>query len=528
MRRIVLCWIILLMLIGTGSPPAFAHAGLLATTPRDGQVVQTSPGEITLEFSEPLEEGLIDLKLYDGNGRPIALAGPNLAAGDAARMRAEPPKLPNGTYTVVWSVVSEDGHPVNGSFSFSVGRSASGTIAPVSDGTSALIDRTLAVIRYVVEGTLLLGAGLHWLSWLGRRRGWPEGVREIGRGRRAVWFVLVAGLIAEGLLYLAALPGNGLASVFREGQWTILGQSPFLGMVGAQLALMLLAAVPGMVEGWYLVMWALAVGALAFGGHAWGIQPVWLAASFRILHLFALALWLGALTYLLLAMRWERKAGAAIEWGPFRRFFVRLALLASATALLSGAAMTVQQTDWAVLWTKGQTWSVLLGLKVTLTAVMLVLAITQTLRWQKLGRLTSPALLRWEWGAGALALLAGVWMSQSAYPLPVTSYTKTFPAGDAQVVVQIPRVEPGTQIMTIEFPAPMTEPRQVLVQVSKPDAAVNRQPIPAERTGTGRYQADIPFSMYGTWTYRIDAAFHNGTHAEFTDTLFIPGGGETR
>jgi copper transport protein len=528
MRRIVLCWIILLLLIFAGSPLAFAHANLQATTPRDGQIVQKSPGEITLEFSEQLEEGLIDLKLYDGNGRQIALAGPNLAAGDAAQMRAKLPELPDGTYTVVWSVVSEDGHPVNGSFSFSVGRTVSGTTAPVSDGASTFIDRALAAIRYVVEGTLLLRAGLHWLSWLGRRRGWPEGVPVIGRGRRAVWFVLVAGLIAEGLLYLAALPGNGLASVFLGGQWTILGQSPFLGMVGAQLALMLLIAVPGMVESWYLVLWALSVGALAFGGHAWGIQPVWLAAVFRILHLYSLSLWLGALTYLLLAMRWERKSGAAIEWRTFRRFFVRLALLASATTLLSGAAMTVQQTDWAALWTNGQAWSVLLGLKVTLTAVMLLLAITQTLRWRQHGRLMSPTLLRWEWGVGALAVLAGVWMSQSAYPLPVTSYSKSFHTRDAQVVVQIPRVAPGTQIMTIDFPASMTEPRQVLVQVSKPDALVNRQPIPAERTGPGHYRADIPFSMYGTWTYRIDAAFHNGTHAEFTDMLFIPGGGETR
>ncbi|MDT3415078.1 MULTISPECIES: copper resistance protein CopC [Bacillales] len=527
MKRMVVCWFILLMLLCAGSPPVFAHASLLATIPQDGQVVQASPGEIALEFSEPLEEGLIDLRLYDEHGRSIALTGPHLTAGNAARMRAEPPKLPDGTYTAVWSVVSEDGHPVNGSFTFSVGRSASGTIAPVSDGTSALLDRILAVIRYVVEGTLLIAAGLHWISWLGRRRGWPADMRATGGRRLAVWIVIVVGLIAEGLLYLASLPGNALTSVFAKGQWALLGQSPFLVMVGAQLVCMLLAAVPGMVEGWYLVMWALAVGALAFGGHAWGIQPVWLAASFRILHLFGLALWLGALTGLVLAMRRARKSGDAIEWGALRRFFVRLALLASATALLSGAALTVQQTDWAVLW-KGQTWSVLLGLKLALTGVMLALAIAQTLRWRKHGRLTSPALLRWEWRAGALALLAGVWMSQSAYPLPVTSYAKTFPAADAQVVVKIPRVAPGTQIMTIEFPAPMTEPRQVQVQVSKPDAEINRQPIPAERTGTGRYQADIPFSMYGTWTYRIDAAFHDGTHAAFTDTLFIPGGGETR
>ncbi len=528
MRRILLCWVSLWFLMITGSPPALAHAALLASTPRDGQIVQTSPGEITMEFSEPLEEGLFNLKLFDGNGRQIALAKPQLAAGDAAQMRAKLPALPNGTYTVAWSVVSEDGHPVSGSFSFSVGRTVSKGTVPVSEQVSPFINRALAAIRYVVEGTLLLGAGLHWLSWFGQRRGWPAGTQVSGRWRRAGWLVLFAGLVAEGLLYLASLPGNGLVTVFFEGHWTILGQSPFLGMVGAQLALMLLIAVPGMVEGWYLAIWAVAVGTLAFGGHTWGIQPVWLAAAFRILHLYSLSLWLGALTCLLLALRRERTSGVTIDWGTFRRFFVRLALLASGTALLSGVAMTVQQTDWASLWTNRQTWSILLGLKVLLIIAMLLLALIQTLRWRKHGRLLSPALLRWEWGAGVLALLAGVWMSQSAYPLPVTAYTQTFVTRDAHVAVHIPRVAPGTQIMTIEVHSPPgTEPKQVLVQITKPDATVNREPIPAKQTEPGHYQALIPFSMYGTWTYRIDVAFTNDTHVTGNDTLFIPGG-ETR
>ncbi|NGQ93614.1 hypothetical protein G3578_00280 [Brevibacillus sp. SYP-B805] len=529
MRRIILCWMSLLLLIFAGSSPVLAHANLLATTPSDGQIVQKSPGEITLSFSEPLEEGLFDLKLYDGSGRRIGLAEPELAAGDAARMRAKLPALPDGTYTVVWSVVSEDGHPVSGSFSFSVGQSVSGGTSPVSVEAFPFPDLALAAIRYVVEGILLMGAGLRWLAWFGQRRGWPEDVYAIGRGRRAGWFVLFAGLIAEGLLYLAGLPGNGLASLVGKGEWAILGQSPFLQMVGVQLALMLLLALPGMAEGWYLAMWALSVGALAFGGHAWGIHPVWLAAALRILHLYSLSLWLGALTCLLLALRRERKSGAAIDWMTFRRSFVRLAFLASGTALLSGIAMTFQQTDWVPLWSNGQAWSIWLGLKVLLIYAMLLLAITQTLRWRQHGRLMSPTLLRWEWGAGAAAVLAGVLMSQSAYPLPVTSYSKTFLTREAHVEVHIPRVAPGTQIMTIDFHvAPQNEPQQVLVQMSKPDAAVKREPIPAERTGTGHYEAHVPFSMYGTWSYRIDAAFKNGTHAAFSDTLFIPGGGDTR
>jgi len=112
-------WLILLVLWGTAvSPPrVLAHAELLSAEPAPGSTVQTLT-EIRLVFSEPVStESQIEL-LQDFV--TAAELHPVVDLNDATVLRAAVPPLPDGVYTVQWTVTSSDSHPISGSYSLGI------------------------------------------------------------------------------------------------------------------------------------------------------------------------------------------------------------------------------------------------------------------------------------------------------------------------------------------------------------------------------------------------------------------------
>src|SRR5262249_40060909 len=102
---------------------AFAHAALLHTTPSASVVVNKAPREVRLTYSEPVEPKFAIVSVTDANGT-------QQTAGAARRSTTNPDELvvplehvPSGWYLVFWRVISVDGHPVRGAFTFAVGPS---------------------------------------------------------------------------------------------------------------------------------------------------------------------------------------------------------------------------------------------------------------------------------------------------------------------------------------------------------------------------------------------------------------------
>ena len=108
---------------------AAAHAILLATTPADGSVLRTSPGQVSLRFDEAV-------------GRPayLTVTGPG-GRVDAGAVTIDGPVVSvkvlatttTGRYTVAYRVISDDGHPVEGTFRYQLG----GAGAPATPSSSA-------------------------------------------------------------------------------------------------------------------------------------------------------------------------------------------------------------------------------------------------------------------------------------------------------------------------------------------------------------------------------------------------------
>ncbi|WP_449386335.1 copper resistance CopC family protein [Cellulomonas soli] len=97
---------------------ASAHDQLLSSSPADGEVVTTAPAALTLEFSADVLDlsTAVVLTLPDGSVREdlaVTVAGPIVTA-------ALPGDLVSGAYAVAWRVVSADGHPIEGTFAYTV------------------------------------------------------------------------------------------------------------------------------------------------------------------------------------------------------------------------------------------------------------------------------------------------------------------------------------------------------------------------------------------------------------------------
>ncbi|KNB68873.1 copper resistance CopC/CopD family protein [Brevibacillus reuszeri] len=412
-RYLTLLWLALFLVLATGMTSVQAHAGLMSSTPKNGEVLKTNPGQLSMRFTETLEPDLVSMKLYDWDGKEIRLERPSLQPGDAYQVNVALPDLAEGTYTAIVSVVSEDGHPVEERLSFSIGQKsavvAEPSVAKKSDSSY------LIVYRYLAQGIILLGGGLYVVAWRAQRYGLPSMAQLFGIGRQIGWILGLVGLIFLWFLYDESLTSVSLTQALWQLDTKLLAQSPFAIMLIVSFVLMLLLALPNMISSWYVSIWVLLVSAQAFGGHAWGITPVWLSIVLRLLHVLTVSLWLGALVYLLLAGKQAERNSK-----EFKAFFLRTVAIAAVLAVVTGAFMLLVQTDLASVLQSSLTWSYLLYGKVISVCVMLGLAYRQTKRWRGENTL-QQVLLRWEIILGIVAILAGLWMSQTNYPTPETT-----------------------------------------------------------------------------------------------------------
>ena len=102
-----------------------AHAALLESTPRDGEVLAASPPAAVLRFNSRVEKRLTRVALTGPDGRSISLAvGPDLAGDPPDRVSIPLPPLPPGAYRLTYRVLAADGHATPGMIRFTIQRGA--------------------------------------------------------------------------------------------------------------------------------------------------------------------------------------------------------------------------------------------------------------------------------------------------------------------------------------------------------------------------------------------------------------------
>jgi copper resistance protein C len=101
----------------TGSP-AWAHNSLTDASPAKNATLAEAPGRVKLTFLQRVDPDALSIVVTDPAGREVPATGPE-AAGKAGSLTFDEPPA-NGVYTVTYRVVSLDGHPVKGSYKFTV------------------------------------------------------------------------------------------------------------------------------------------------------------------------------------------------------------------------------------------------------------------------------------------------------------------------------------------------------------------------------------------------------------------------
>ena len=113
---------------------AQAHDVLVGTDPADGSVVAAVPATVGLTFDHtPIAIGSV-VRVQDATGTDYA-DGP-VAIVDNHVTQALKSDAPAGKYTVVWRVVSADGHPIEGTFAFTAGGANTAAGTPPSSASA--------------------------------------------------------------------------------------------------------------------------------------------------------------------------------------------------------------------------------------------------------------------------------------------------------------------------------------------------------------------------------------------------------
>lgn len=320
-----------------GAGPASAHAALTGSDPQQGAVVDKAPAQVSLTFSESVSMDDDSLRVLDPKGKRVDDGGPSGTGGTTYSVKLHA-GLPDGTYTVTYQVVSADSHPVAGAYTFSVG-APSETSVSVSgqEAGGGVIGALYGLGRYVSYAgfAVLVGGAAFVLAC------WPRGsgVRAVQRLVVSGWLALTAATLLL-LLLRGSYTGSGKAADVFD--LNLLGEV-LQTKTGAALVsrLLLLAAAALFVavlfgaydkrkdEEQRDLTFGLAVGGTVV---ALGLAATWamaehasvglqagLAMPVDIVHLIAVATWLGGLTALLVAL-YRSPADTPVPALAVRRF----------------------------------------------------------------------------------------------------------------------------------------------------------------------------------------------------------------
>ncbi|MFI7401386.1 copper resistance CopC/CopD family protein [Streptomyces sp. NPDC049541] len=387
MRTLALLFLAVLGMLLAGAGPASAHAALTGSDPAQGVVVDKAPSQVTLTFSEKVATSEDSLRVLDPKGKRVDTGKPSNVSGTSYAVPLHS-GLSDGTYTVSWQVVSADSHPVAGAFTFSIGAPSTTTVS-VTDRTvgGGIVGWLYGFGRYVSYAGFIVmvgGAAFVLACW---RRG--SGVRALQRFVVSGWLALTSATLLLLLLRGSYTSSGKVGAVF---DLSLLGQVLQTKSGAALISrLLLLAAAAlfiavlfgaydkrddeekrdltfGLAIGGSVVAAGLAAS-WAMAEHAsTGLQPG-VAMPVDVVHLLAVAAWLGGLCALLVALY---RSDTPIEAAAVRRFS-RVAFGSVLALVATGSYQSWRQLgSWSAF--TDTTYGQLLLVKIGLVALLVGIA----------------------------------------------------------------------------------------------------------------------------------------------------------
>lgn len=120
LRRVNLCFVTVLVMIAftmmVAFTPAHAHSVLIDADPFEDAQTERAPAQITLTFNEDIVQLGNEMHVAGPDGETISEGDLIVDGTQVIQPLAE--VRPKGAYVVTWRVVSADGHPISGEYTF--------------------------------------------------------------------------------------------------------------------------------------------------------------------------------------------------------------------------------------------------------------------------------------------------------------------------------------------------------------------------------------------------------------------------
>jgi copper transport protein len=298
---------------------ALLHATLLRSVPRANSVLKTPPETVRLVFSEAVVPELSQIALVRRDAQKVVIDSLRLPVANDPRdvhtLIGRVRELRAGRYTVMWRVLSADGHPISGNFAFVVESGSPEVAAPTASSTtlgnsgasdSLVASRnapstdeagTVPVLASALRGTglgaLMAGLGLLFLAA-------TAGEHRRHAPRRVIVILITGGailLVAHMFAWLVNIsPTRTLnADFIASALGSTVARIELLRVGLALLALLAIALARR--ETLALIFGAACLVVSGAVGHPAAIHP-YLSIPAKMAHLLSASLWLGGLLWL--------------------------------------------------------------------------------------------------------------------------------------------------------------------------------------------------------------------------------------
>jgi copper transport protein len=211
----------MVIILGFGAiHTSFGHAFVINSTPSQSGSIATSPQQIDVSFSEPVDLRYSNLKVLDSNGKQVDKGDVRYLQDDESKLTVSVPLLKDGTYTVSTNVLSQiDGHVTENAFVFAIGQAVLPTNVSSSVPSSTLyLPEAVARFPTLVAQVMIVGAafGSLWmwrpLSKISILTEPTSKIRHIVNKNLAIYYVISSIILVSSnfaILYFQAIAING-------------------------------------------------------------------------------------------------------------------------------------------------------------------------------------------------------------------------------------------------------------------------------------------------------------------------------
>ncbi len=539
MRRRWFVGALMVLLLMSISGLAFAHTMLKRSVPEADGILEKAPERIELQFNEEVEAEFGAIAVYDHTGNRVDKGDAALDPRDVTKVVASLTALRDGLYTVAYRVVSADGHPVSGSYGFTVGKGIEGAryykpVMPDPNGpppTGLLVGYWLAVGGLLVLMGLGITQGIVARSEPSRRYGLFLWLAVAGAAIGSILFLIERTGQAAGVSPLAALNPSlwGRMLLTKAGR-----------VILYRLVLLLWTAVSMrlVIRRWWAAALAGTVGlaTVALGGHAAALEQPILTVSLDWLHLLSAATWTGGLVQFAFLVPMARRGDSSpsAELGIMVRRFSALAAISVAVLIGTGLYPALLHIpSQKALWQT--TYGMALVTKLSLIIPLLLLGAANLLvvgpRLRR-NESASPWLRRLVYGEVALmaavlavaALLTNVPPARFAVPPEVLDLG--LHSGNYEITYYMSPLAPGYRNLEVAVrphEGALPGDTKLTLELVAKTHDMGKNVTDGKNLGDGRYRFEnVLIGMPGPWNFILEIAPPGAKADRITWEITVP------